>query len=267
MRVDDVASVLAAARALDAGPGPLHGHIDIDRVGVAGFSLGSMTTQVAVSSLPGVVTGMGWNNGLPNAWEPPSFRGISKPIFLSLATEDELSRTFFTDIPFLVYPNAVPGGQPSDFLFLEGERFFPPTADNPEPVVRTGYDRARGEKLLLSLVDSTHWDVVDDDDFLFPRHRLAAGELAVAFDNRLLRLPVGARVLDPDFSGEPYTTLSWRSAGGGWVYRPHEIRDYYSIAWFGLYLQQDQRYRRQLAADPFGRDTLLRLRLRGTMRM
>lgn len=261
-RTDDVASVLRAARALDRGKGPLAGHIDTGRVGVAGFSLGSMTTQVALSSLDAVDVGIGWNNGLPNAWEPERFDGIEKPILLSLSTEDALSRTFFTDIPFLVYPNVVPGGQPSDFLFLEGERFFPPTRENPEPVVRTAFDRVDARKVLLSLVDVTHWDVVDDDDFLFPRHRLEAGEIAVAFDNVLLHLPFGAEVLDPSFVGAPFETVSWRfTPSGRWVYRPHQIRNYYSISWFGRHLKGIGRYERDLRADPFGADTEVRSNL------
>jgi dienelactone hydrolase len=257
-RVDDVASVIRAARALDTGRGPFAGHLDTDRIGVAGFSLGSMTTQIALSSLSDVRTGIAWNNGLPNAWEPARFSGIERPILLSLGTEDALSRTFFTDIPFLVYPAAVPGGTPSDFLFLEGERFFPPTRDNPEPVVRTAYERVRARKILLSLVDVTHWDVVDDDDYLFPRHRLQAGEIAVAFDNVLRHLPFGAEVLDPNFVGEAYETLSWRlTADGEWVYRPHQIRNYYSISWFGRHLKGIRRHQRDLRADPFGADTVV----------
>lgn len=260
-RTDDVASVLRAARALDRGNGPLAGHIDLQRVGVAGFSLGSMTTQIALSSLAAVDVGIGWNNGLPDAWEPERFDGIEKPILLSLATEDELSRTFFTNIPFLVYPNVVPGGQPSDFLFLEGERFFPPTRENPEPVVRTAFDRVEARKLLLTLVDVTHWDVVDDDDYLFPRHRLEEGEIAVAFDNVLRRLPFGPEVLDAGFVGAEFETLSWQlTPSGQWVYRPHQIRNYYSIAWFGRHLKDIGRYERDLRADPFGADTEVRAR-------
>jgi dienelactone hydrolase len=255
-RVDDVASVIRAARRLDRAGGPLAGHLDTDKIGVAGFSLGSMTTQIALSSLSDVMTGIGWNNGLPNAWEPARFDGIERPILLSLGTEDALSRTFFTDIPFLVYPAAVPGGSPSDFLFLEGERFFPPTRQNPEPVVRTAYERVRASKLLLSLVDVTHWDVVDDDDYLFPRHRLQAGEIAVAFDNVLRHLPFGPEVLDPTFVGATYETLSWRlTSDGEWVYRPHQLRNYYSISWFGRHLKGFRRYQRDLRADPFGADT------------
>ena len=134
-------------------------------------------------------------------------------------------------MPFLIYPNVVPGGQPSDFLFLAGERFFPPTRENPEPVVRTCFDRAAGPKLLVGLVDATHWDLTDYDDFLFPRHRLAAGETLVAFDNVLRHLPFGSDVLDPNFVGEQFETMSWEQIRSGeWVYRPHVIRNYYSTA-------------------------------------
>jgi dienelactone hydrolase len=259
MRADDVMSVIAALRALDGDGGSfLAGRIDLERIGVAGFSLGSMTTQIVLGSEPGITTGMSWNNGLPRAWEPPRFEGLSRPHFFSLATEDDLSRTFFTNVPFLVYPQVVPGGQPSDFLFLEAERVFPPTRENPEPVVRAAYERAAGPKLLLGLVDSTHWDVTDYDDYLFPRHRLAAGEIQVAFDNRLRHLPFGAEVLDPTFVGAEYETMSWQQLlPGWWVYRPHLIRDYYGLAWYGAFLRQQPWLRHLLRQDPFP-DTIVR---------
>lgn len=253
MRTDDVVSVIEAVRDIDASEGSfLEGRVQLDRIAVAGFSLGSMTTQIALGSVEGLTTGMSWNNGLPKAWEPPRFEGLTRPHFFSLSYEDELSRTFFTNVPFLIYPNVVPGGDPSEFLFLPGERFFPPTRDNPEPVVRTAYERAEGAKLLLGLVDATHWDVTDYDDYLFPRHRMAAGEIRVAYDNVLRRLPFGEDVLDPAFVGEPYETMSWQSTPrDGWVYRPHLIRNYYSVAWYGLHLKGEERYRHALRRDPF----------------
>lgn len=257
MRTDDVVSVIEAIRELDAQPtGLLSRHVNMDKIAVAGFSLGSMTTQIALSSVPGLTTGMSWNNGLPHAWEPERFQGLERPHFFSLSFEDDLSRTFFTNVPFLVYPNAVPGGDPSEFLFLEGERAFPPTLDNPEPVVRTAYERANGPKLLLGLVNATHWDVTDYDDYLFPRHRLETGATRVAFDNVLSRLPFGDDVLDPDFVGAAYSTMSWEQVGDMWVYRPHEIRNYYSTAWYGLYLKGEERQRRLLEQDPFS-DTVV----------
>jgi dienelactone hydrolase len=258
MRTDDVVSVIAALRAEnDRQGGFLQGRVNVDRVAVAGFSLGSMTTQIALSSVPGLTTGMSWNNGLPKAWEPPRFTGLHKPHFFSLATEDDLSRTFFTNVPFLIYPSLVPGGQPSDFLFLEAERVFPPTRENPEPVVRAAYERASGPKLLLSLVDSTHWDVTDYDDYLFPRHRLAAGEIQVAFDNRLRHLPFGAEVTDPNFVGAEYETMSWQHVHGDfWVYRPHLIRNYYSLSWYGHFLKGLNEFRHLLRQDPFS-DTIV----------
>jgi dienelactone hydrolase len=257
MRTDDVVSVIEAMRQHDSdAASPFAGRIDLQKIGVAGFSLGSMTAQIAASSVPEVTTAMSWNNGLPHAWEPARFQGLSRPHFFSLSYEDDLSRTFFTNVPFLIYPNVVPGGSPAEFLLLPSERVFPPTLDNPEPVVRAAYERATGPKLLLGLVDATHWDVTDYDDYLFPRHRLAAGETLVAFDNVLARLPFGADVLNPEFVGPPYATMSWEQVDGTWVYRPHVIRNYYSAAWYGLYLKGQERQRRLLKTDPF-EDTIV----------
>jgi dienelactone hydrolase len=259
MRTDDVVSVIAAIRAENERAGGfLERHVNMEKIAVAGFSLGSMTTQIALSSVPGLTTGMSWNNGLPNSWEPPRFTGIFRPHFFSLATEDDLSRTFFTNVPFIIYPMLVPGGQPSDFLFLPAERVFPPTHENPEPVVRAAYERATGPKMLMGLIDSTHWDVTDYDDYLFPRHRLAAGEIQVAFDNRLRHLPFGAEVLDPNFVGAEYDTMSWQQVLGGiWIYRPHLIRNYYSLSWYGVYLKGLNVLRPLLRHDPFPDTTVL----------
>jgi hypothetical protein len=258
MRTDDVVSVIAGVTAQNAEAGGfLEGRVDLDHVSVAGFSLGSMTTQIALSSVPGLITGMSWQNGLPKSWEPPRFVGLTKPHFFSLGTEDELSRTFFTNVPFLIYPNVVPGGQPSDFLFLAEERVFPPTHENPEPVVRAAYGRAAGPKLLLSLIDCTHWDLTDYDDYLFPRHRRAAGEILVAFDNHLRHLPFGAEVTDPGFVGAEFDTMSWQQIDGVWYYRPHLIRDYYSLAWYGYFVKGQNLFKHLLEQDPFDDTTVL----------
>src|SRR5690606_39945539 len=113
-------------------------------------------TQIALGSVEGLVTGMSWNNGLPKAWEPPRFQGLTRPHFFSLSFEDALSRTFFTDVPFLVYPNVVPGGDPSDFLHLPGERIFPPTRDITEPVVKSAFDMSEGDTLLIGICSASH---------------------------------------------------------------------------------------------------------------
>lgn len=258
MRADDVMSVIKSIKSLNNDRHSfLGGHVDTDHIGVSGHSLGSMTTQIVLASEKSVTTGIGWNNGLPKSWEPPRFKPIKKPALLTLAYEDDLSRTFFTNVPFMIYPNAVPGGQPSDYLFLESERVFPPTLANPEPVVRSCYGRLQGPKELLGFVDSTHWDVTDYDDYLFPRHRLAAGETKVAVDNVLQHLPFGQDVLNPNFVGASYPTVSWTQVGGEWEYTPHVMRDYYSIAWFGRYLKGIGAYANDLQHDPFGDKTVV----------
>ncbi|MEX1364951.1 MAG: hypothetical protein AB1Z98_17615 [Nannocystaceae bacterium] len=257
-RADDAASVIDYMTGLDGDPGdPLCGHVDIDEIGMAGFSLGSITTQVALNTIPEIDVGIGWNNGIPTGWEPPSFTGQTKPILLTLGTQDALTRTIFTELPFLIYPTVVPGGDPSDIMLSPQERVFPPTVDNPEPVVRAAYDRAQGPKMLLELIDLQHWDVTDGENYLFPRHRLEQGAIDVAFDSVLERLPFGADVLDPQFTGDHFEVLGWerKKPWRPWRYSPHRIRSYYSVAWFGYYLKGELRYRDDLLDDRFGSDT------------
>ena len=259
-RVDDVVAVIEHAKQLNNhSNGFFYGHIDVQHIGVAGFSLGSMTTQAALSSVADIDTGIAWNNGMPKAWEPASFQGIDKPILFSLGTEDELTRTIFTNLPYFIYPSIVPSGKPSDFLLLPAEQAFPLTPTNPEPIVQSTFDRAQGPKMLVKFIDMRHWDVVDSEDYLFPLHELQSDNLAVGFNPVLRRLPIGAEVLDPDFVGAEFSILGWEQLGNSphHTYQPHKIRSYYSVAWFGLHLKGIERYRKDLLDDPFSQDTVV----------
>lgn len=253
-RVDDVATVIDHMKQLNHSSSSLFkGHIKASRIGMAGFSLGSMTTQSALDALPDVDAGMSWNNGMPYAWEPCGFEGVDKPNLFSFGTEDRLTRTFFTELPYFIYPSMVQGGLPSDFLQLPAEQVFPPTAQNREPVVHSAFERAQGPKALVEIEDGRHWDVIDSEDYLFPLHKLQSGELEVGFNPVQRRLPLGADVTDPNFVGDEFTILGWKRLGNTSYryYLPHVIRNYYSAAWFGLHLKRDSRYQQDLCNDPF----------------
>ena len=46
-----------------------------DTVGLAGHSLGSMTSQMGANHIPGVTVALGFNNGTPFTWTPEEFFG------------------------------------------------------------------------------------------------------------------------------------------------------------------------------------------------
>jgi hypothetical protein len=46
--------------------------------------------------------------------------------------------------------------------------------------------------------------------------------------------------------------MSWQQTVlGRWVYRPHVIRNYYSVSWYGFFVKAISAYRHHLRLDPF----------------
>lgn len=74
--------------------GLLAGRIDGERVGVAGHSLGAMTTQLAANHLPGVATTMGINNAPPFTWGPEEMYGAGA-VYLPHVIRDRYAKAWF----------------------------------------------------------------------------------------------------------------------------------------------------------------------------
>ena len=138
-RVEDVARVIAEMKYLNAPElecrvglevenspedlcGFFAGHIDVDKIGVMGHSLGSMTAQASAAFLGDVDTAVGFNNGMPRLWEPyggipgnpldgrPA--GVPKPFLQVIGSDDFFIHNVFHRIHGNLYRAA--GGDPAD---------------------------------------------------------------------------------------------------------------------------------------------------------
>ena len=180
-RVADVARVIAELKYLNeneadckaalanAGYGkPLcgrfTGRIDIDKIGVMGHSLGSMTAQAAGAFYEDVDVVVGFNNGMPRMWEPwggfPGTPepdgpppGVGKPFLNVIGSDDDFVHMVFRQLHWQWFENA--GGDPKKVWPLEAEQLWP-SADNPQPVALSAYQRATAEKMFVVFRDENH---------------------------------------------------------------------------------------------------------------
>ena len=290
-RVNDAKSVIEEMKALNQSDdrcreilakdnnlcGFFTGHIDVRRIGMGGFSLGSMTTQTALVQLEDVDTGFGFNNGLPSLWEaspgfpnpggdPDNPTGVTKPVLLTAGTEDAFTNSIFYWTFKKLWESR--GGDRTDMAPLPAER-PDPTEENFEPMVRSAYLRASGPKMLLNLQDGKHGGFNDQFDWFFPLHRLGSdGDLGLVgfnpISSRFLPLntcPVAMGDFGPgpdpacaaDVPSQSFEILGWSSGDepGEQVFDYHDIRNYYVVSWFGLFLKDINPYRDLLIDDPF----------------
>lgn len=259
-RVEDVARVIAEMKYLNApevecrvglevenSPEDLCGffadHIDVDNIGVMGHSLGSMTAQASAAFLGDVDTAVGFNNGMPRLWEPyggipgnprdgrPA--GVPKPFLQVIGSDDFFVHNVFRNIHGNLYRAA--GGDPNDNYPLADEQPWP-TADNPQPVARSAYNRATDDKMLVMFRDQGHGNATDDEQGVFTPGQVHNG----------LRLPA-----TPDGAPEPYQVLGWIKDGGMDVYLPHLMRNYFLAHWFDWTLKGDEQARAALLDHPY----------------
>lgn len=90
-------TTLSATGAVSAARDPcglLAGHVDGERVGVAGHSLGAMTTQLAANHLPGVAAAMGIDNVPPFTWDPEEMYGAGA-VYLPHVIRDRYAKAWF----------------------------------------------------------------------------------------------------------------------------------------------------------------------------
>lgn len=268
-RVADVETVIDGLHSLDqdrdscasqyaARGQPMHGAevcglfsgaLGVENIGVMGHSLGSMTAQFAVGS-ERVDAAVGYNNGPPRLWEPEGVfgggasedgqpAGAPGPVMQIHGTEDAFVQGVFRGLMWNTFLAA--GGDPADIWLLEQER-VPPTDENPQPIARNAYDRATGDKAIVSVTDVNHDQLIDDFSALFSEQNPleADGRAYRSAPPPAARKAVGPDVLDPRFRGELYTPLGWGEAGGADVYLPIFIRNYFTKNWFDYYLKGDE---------------------------
>ena len=261
-RVADVARVIAEMKYLNekeatcraaleregfAKPlcGRFAGRIDVDRIGVLGHSLGSMTAQSAAAFYEDVDTAVGFNNGMPRMWEPwggfpgdPSDglpAGVSKPLLMVIGSDDDFIHMVFRRIHWQMFKAA--GGDPRENYPLAAEQPWP-TAENPQPVALSCYKRATAEKMFIIFRDENHGSATDDIGEHFKPGATIKGE----------RVP-----LSPDAKPKSYEILGWIKEGGKDVYLPHLMRNYFVTNWFDWQLKDNEAARARLLKHPFAR--------------
>ena len=274
---DDCAAGLGSMGATSAARelcGLLAGRVG-GAVGLAGHSLGSMTSQMGANHLPGVAVALGFNNGPPFTWTPEEFfgggrtpdglpAGSRKPVVQMIGDEDSFVQWVFVNL--FQQMLAAAGGDPKLGFPLEPERAAPDRATNPQPVALSAWLRQTSDRMLVTVRDVDHGRLVDNFARVFPWPEFRKGALDFALSPSERRKPVGGEIGDRDFSGEAYDLLGWRAADDdavGSVYMPYVIRDWYARAVFDHYLKGDaQALERLRGADPFGDRTSVRRELR-----
>ena len=250
--------------------GAFAGALALDAIGAMGHSLGSMTAQFAVAKSDRIAAAVGYNNGPPRYWEPPGIfgdgrardgqpAGNPKPVMQIHGSEDAFVQNVFRGLMWNTLSAA--GGDPEDIWVLEGERALP-TDENPQPVARNAYARATGDKAIILLKDLDHGALVEDFPALASRQNpiTVDGRDYWASERRDLRKAVGEDVLDPDFRGEPFTIIGWRTVGGEEIYMPTFVRNYYTRNWFDYYLKGDPNAALRATEDPIESTGLLDVR-------
>lgn len=251
----------------------LNGRIDVQNVGIAGHSLGSMTALLAANHLPAVRAAFGLNNAPPVMWAPEEMRGVndpldvafesSKPMFLMVGDEDDFVQGVFIGL----FTNALrrAGGKPEQAFPLVAERAVPDRIENPQPVALSAWQQAQSDRVLAIVRDVDHGTLVDDVARMFPWPAFRRGEIPLAQTPERMRKPTGeAAFADQPPPGESYEALGWHAfADGSQAYLPHVVRDWYALAWFDWHLKGDSAARGRIAeADPFGAITHVRKDLR-----
>ena len=223
--------------------GQFAGRIDVDRIGVMGHSLGSMTAQAAGAFFEDVDAVIGFNNGMPRTWEPwggfpgnpedavPA--GVSKPFLNIIGSDDEFIHMVFRQLHWQWFENA--GGDPTQAWPLGVEQAWP-SADNPQPIALAAYERATAEKMIVTFRDEDHGSATDD----VPQHFQPGAKLT------------GKRVpFTKDGDQPPFEILGWINKDGKDIFLPHLMRNYFMANWFDWHLKGDQTARERLLAHPF----------------
>ncbi|MCX2792481.1 hypothetical protein [Vibrio sp. Sgm 5] len=251
--------------------GQFSGKLDIKNIGLSGPSLGSMTSQLALKHIPNIQTAIGLNNGVPYSWTPQEMFGgdysedgvpigNSKPLLQIIGNEDDFVQMVFHSI----FQEAVTlaEGDPSTLLQLPAER-AEITKENPQPVALSAYNRAQGDKMLVTVADVDHGVLTQHDaEFNFPGYVKQNGESLFSYVIDRNRKATGRDLFTPNFMGESFSLLSWgQTEQGQWYYKPHVIRDYYYLNWFDYYLKKDPAAKKKLLTSPFSKFVSLKQKI------
>ena len=223
--------------------GRFAGRINVDKIGVMGHSLGSMTAQAAGAFYEDVDAVVGFNNGMPRTWEPwggfpgnpddavPA--GVSKPFLNVIGSDDEFIHMVFRQLHGQWFENA--GGDPTKVWPIAGEQPWP-SADNPQPVALSAYERATAEKMFVMFRDQDHGTATDDVGAHFQPGAKLKGR----------RVPF-------DYAGDQpqFDILAWVKEGDKDVFLPHLMRNYFISNWFDWHLKGDAIARTRLLEQPF----------------
>ena len=240
--------------------------LDTSRIGVMGHSLGSMSAQFVSARDDRVLTAVGYNNGPPRYWEPPGIfgdataadgqpAGVSKPFLQIHGSEDAFVQSIFRGLMWNTLTAA--GGKPEEIWLLAPERVLP-SAENPQPIARNAYDRATGDKMIVSIKDVNHDSLVHDAGALSSKQNpfVVAGKKYWTNAQPARRKALGADALEPAFEGAEFIPLNWDMVGRKLVYLPTFLRNYYTRNWFDLYLKGERRARGVIADPPVNKNLL-----------
>lgn len=236
----------------DAMCGRFTGAFDMSKIGVMGHSLGSMTAQFAVAREPRVTAAVGYNNGPPQYWEPEGIfgdgtaadgqpAGNPNPVMQIHGSEDAFVQGIFRELMWNQI--TVAGGDPTLLWTLEQEQVLPTDA-NPQPIARNAYNRATGDKAIISVKDVTHGSLIENPtvELISQDAPLVVdgAEYAARGEGARPRKSVGDAVLTPNASGPQFTPLGWDQVNGVPMYIPGFVRNYYTRSWFDYYLKGDE---------------------------
>ena len=180
---------------------------------------------------------------MPRTWEPwggfpgnpndVAPAGVSKPFLNVIGSDDEFIHMVFRQLHWQWFEAA--GGDPTKVWPLKGEQPWP-SADNPQPVALSAYERATAEKMFVMFRDEDHGTATDDVGAHFQPGAKLTGK----------RVPFDYAGNQPQFD-----ILAWVKEGDKDVFLPHLMRNYFISNWFDWHLKEDQAARARLLEQPF----------------
>ncbi len=224
-RVGDYRAALAAApaalgRFADGGSAV----VDLDRVGLVGYSRGGMHGVVGAELIDGMQASVSLVGGTPlkfYARDPEA-----QPIHDAMMSASAGERIMLTQLtkPVLDMIGGEDSRRKSTTVDAANIGMYPmPTADNPSPIVRDSFDKTLGFGALVNIAEIDHFDLVDDP-FVIAYRAQGGMTRTGAFDTTKM-----------------YTTRP--------VEERKEIRDHFVQATFDVFLKGQARGQRFAVGD------------------